>query len=150
MEHENKKPASLERDDRDVDVRSIVKLGLLLAALTAATLGIAWVLVGSLTREEQAGHTEPPPIAAGRATAPAEPRLSPSPPKKLEALRDEEKQILEAYDWEDADRGVVRIPITEAINLLAKRGLPSRAKGPAPASISHPTQSSLGEPRGER
>jgi topoisomerase IA-like protein len=32
--------------------------------------------------------------------------------------------VLESYGWVDKDKGVVRIPIEEAMRLIAERGLP--------------------------
>ena len=37
-----------------------------------------------------------------------------------------EDQVLRTYGWLDRERGVVRIPIERALELVAKEGLPSR------------------------
>jgi len=44
-----------------------------------------------------------------------------------------EEQTLNTYDWIDQKAGTVRIPIDRAMDLIAQRGLPSRAGVPAPA-----------------
>ncbi len=41
--------------------------------------------------------------------------------------------MLKSYGWIDRDKGVVRIPIDRAIEILAERGLPVRAAKSAPA-----------------
>ncbi len=45
-------------------------------------------------------------------------------------------QVLESYDWVDQKNGVVRIPIEQAIDLLAQRGLPVLPQGEAARAAS--------------
>ena len=72
-----------------------------------------------------------------------EPRLEKSPMPDLKAVRDAEDQLLHGYAWADPKQGLVRIPIEQAIDVLAKRGLPSRSQ-PARSTISMPTESGPG------
>jgi hypothetical protein len=44
-------------------------------------------------------------------------------------LRIEQRAQLNSYGWIDQSNGVVRIPIERAMDLLAKRGLPTRTNG---------------------
>ena len=53
-----------------------------------------------------------------------------TPKIDLQDLRESEDGILENYGWLDPDKGTVRIPIDMAIELTAKKGLPSK---PSPA-----------------
>jgi hypothetical protein len=55
-----------------------------------------------------------------------QPQLQESEVLDLKAIRVAEDQVLNSYAWMDPEKGVVRIPIDHAIDLLAKRGLPSR------------------------
>jgi hypothetical protein len=41
----------------------------------------------------------------------------------IQELENEDK-VLESYDWVDQNAGVVRIPIEQAMDLVAQRGLP--------------------------
>ena len=52
------------------------------------------------------------------------PVLQESPGPDLAVVRAREDAILSTYGWEDQSRGVVRIPIEEAMKLVAERGLP--------------------------
>ena len=72
------------------------------------------------------------------------PRLQEKPIADLKEIRDAEDALLASYAWVDQQKGVVRIPIDRAIDLLAKRGLPSRAEAPAASTVSVPTESGLG------
>ena len=59
-----------------------------------------------------------------------EPQLQKTPIVDLKTIRAEEDKLLNGYAWVDAPKGVVRIPLDRAIEVLAKRGLPSRAATP--------------------
>jgi hypothetical protein len=48
-------------------------------------------------------------------------------------------QVLESYEWVDQKNGVVRIPIEQAIDLLAQRGLPVLPQGES-ARAASPTK----------
>ena len=61
-----------------------------------------------------------------------EPQLQKTEILDLKALHAEEDKLLNGYAWVDAPKGVVRIPVDRAIEVLAQRGLPSRS---VPAAI---------------
>jgi hypothetical protein len=77
---------------------------------------------------------------------PPAPTLETTPVQDLKAIRVAEEQILHSYGWVDQPKGVVRIPIDRAIDLLAQRGLPSRSQAEIPNAndVSVPTESGLG------
>jgi hypothetical protein len=54
-----------------------------------------------------------------------QPQLQVAPIPDLKAFRADEDKVLNSYAWVDQPKGIVRIPIDQAIDLLAKRGLPS-------------------------
>ena len=56
---------------------------------------------------------------------PPEPRVEVEPYQELLTLRAREEHVLTTYSWVDQKAGVVRIPIDQAIDLLAKKGLPT-------------------------
>jgi hypothetical protein len=53
-------------------------------------------------------------------------------PRVLAAFRAQEDSLLTAYAWVEKDKGKVRIPIEEAMRIVAKRGLP-KFDAPLPA-----------------
>jgi hypothetical protein len=59
-----------------------------------------------------------------------QPQLQKTPIPDLKAVRAEEDKLLNGYAWVDQPKGVVRIPVDRAIEVLAERGLPSRAEVP--------------------
>ena len=54
-----------------------------------------------------------------------QPRLQRTPILDLRAIRAEEDKVLDSYAWVDQKQGIVRIPVAQAIDVLAKRGLPA-------------------------
>jgi hypothetical protein len=55
--------------------------------------------------------------------APPEPRLQPNPPLELKEFRAGEDAVLNTYGWVDPEKGIVRIPVSRAMELVAKEGL---------------------------
>jgi hypothetical protein len=64
-----------------------------------------------------------------------EPRLETNERTEINDFRLGEEQTLNSYGWVDQNAGVVRIPITRAMDLIAQRGLPTKpAVGTVPES----------------
>jgi len=57
-----------------------------------------------------------------------QPQLQKTPIPDLKAIRAEEDRLLNGYSWVDQPKGVVRIPVDRAIEVLAQRGLPTRGE----------------------
>jgi hypothetical protein len=53
----------------------------------------------------------------------------------LTVYRAAEDGVLSTYGFVDEGRGIVRIPVEEAMRLLAERGLPRTAPAPEPALV---------------
>jgi hypothetical protein len=73
--------------------------------------------------------------------------LQTTPVLDLRAMRDAEDKVLNGYGWVDQSKGVVRVPIAKAIDLLAQRGLPARPQNgvQSASNATVPTESGLGE-----
>jgi hypothetical protein len=95
---------------------------------------IAFVLsyfleIGLQKRDEsQSPPANPLAVELGR-QLPPEPRLQVNPGRDLMEHRRVEQEILDGYAWVDKKAGIVRIPIEQAMDVLAKRG------GTAPPSF---------------
>jgi hypothetical protein len=59
------------------------------------------------------------------ALRPPAPRLQARPEVDLAEFRAQEDAILGSYAWVEKDRGVVRIPVEEAMRLVVERGMPT-------------------------
>ena len=62
---------------------------------------------------------------------PVEPSLDPNQKQHLAEIRADEAERLSTYDWVDKDRGIARIPIERAMEILVERGLPEPKETPA-------------------
>ncbi len=56
------------------------------------------------------------------------PPLEIAPGEELPSVRRGNGQISETYGWVDRNRGIVRIPVSRAMEVLSKRGLPGWPK----------------------
>jgi hypothetical protein len=63
------------------------------------------------------------------------PRLVVSEPRALAEFRAQEDALLSSYGWVEKDRGIARIPIDEAMRIVAQHGLPGfpAPEAPVPA-----------------
>lgn len=61
---------------------------------------------------------------------PPEPRLQADPVADDNDMRANQNERLNTYGWVDQQQGVTHIPIEDAIDLLAKRGIPARPPQP--------------------
>ena len=75
-------------------------------------------------------ETDVSPLAPAR-DIPPNPRLQVNSRMELQQMRTRENVMLHQYAWIDKDKGIVRIPIERAIELIAQRGLP-QPKPPTP------------------
>ncbi len=123
----------------DVEPRAIVRFGIILAVVTTlVALALVYYLRFMLAQELA---QDPPPAPLARYEAgrlPPEPRLQRYPFADVEQLRGQEAALLGSYGWVDQKAGVVRIPIEEAMRLVAQRGLPVRTASPAPPRAEAP------------
>ena len=118
---ENKHP-QVGHETTDVNIWAIGRFGAGLAVLCVLTL----VLLFGLFRYFQARENTAAVSTKDPASRFPQPQLQRTPQIDLIEIRDAEDQLLETYGWVNKDKGVVRIPIERAIELLAQRGLEAR------------------------
>ena len=72
-----------------------------------------------------------------RMTMPTEPRLQGVPGHESDAQQDMRDKVAtdtaanESYRWVDEKAGIAQIPVKEAMQIIAEKGLPSAAPPPA-------------------
>jgi hypothetical protein len=129
----------------DADTGGIVRIGLIVAAVVLATVFLLRPAL-SFLRARQAGFDPPPaPMALEEDQRAPEPRLQEHPFEDVAKLRAADQPLLEGYGWVDEKAGTVRIPIDEAMKIVARRGLPTREQ-PAPAAVEPATPAAAPEP----
>ena len=112
-------------EKRDVNVTRVALFTLIMLVI----LGLGGYFVPYFLFRHMAGEVqsqdEAPPLYQPDQLPPA-PRLQTKGVRDLEALRAAEARLLGSYEWIDRDNGVVRIPIEQALDLTARRGLRQR------------------------
>jgi hypothetical protein len=106
-------------EQTDMDPKYVVYFA---AALVIAGLLIQiglWWMFRQLEREQ--ARREVPPALVVAPKRPPEPRLQINPQGDLDELRRQEDEILSTYRWIDRDKGIVRIPISRAMELFIER-----------------------------
>jgi hypothetical protein len=121
-------------ETKDVRVRPL----LIFSAGFIASLGAIYLILFLFMRmlgdfNRPGGRVQ---IPSGNETARfPEPGLQVDPGDDLRRYVAGEEQVLNSYDWVDRDRGVVRIPINRAMDLLLRRGLPVRPGSLGPTEL---------------
>jgi hypothetical protein len=125
--HEDNSDVQFEHSD--VDASALLKYGFWLVVTTAVVVVILWRLYFVFVAQEAARQPPPPVMKVDpEAMSVPLPNLQSLPNLDLTAFRAREESVLHSYGWIDKDAGVVRIPIEEAMRILAERGLPAPAQ----------------------
>jgi len=110
----------------DINPARVALVALALATTIAVVLVISYTIFQYFNVDETRTRPAPSPLSYTRQPTP-EPRLEVKPGEDLKTVRAQEDAILKSYAWVDPDKGIVRIPIDRAIEIVAARGLPARA-----------------------
>jgi hypothetical protein len=109
---------------QDVNVRAVTKFGLGLTGGIILAAFLMWFLFDQFAAREVRRSPQPERMEASNPQKePPEPRLQPNPPMDLKEFRAGEEAILNNYGWIDPEKGIVRIPVARAMELVAKEGL---------------------------
>ena len=113
-------------EHRDTDARIIVYSAL---GLVVGMVLVCLFVVGLFREMQKVMPVDHPTSSiANPNRIPPEPRLQPHPAEEYKALRQHESDVLDHYGWVDQKAGVVRIPIDKAIDIMAKRGFPTKSE----------------------
>ena len=108
----------------DVNVRAVTKFGLGLAGGIVFAAFLMWFLFDQFAARAVRQSPQPERMEASNPQKePPEPRLQPNPPIDLKEFRAGEEVILNNYGWIDPEKGIVRIPVSRAMELVAQEGL---------------------------
>lgn len=122
----------VEHEYSDINVRAVILFGAGLLIAGVVIHVVLWWVHQSLGSRDAAA---PPPTAAERPRLPRdvgaipEPRLQLDEAADLERQRNAENAHLDSYGWIDEKKGIVHIPITQAMERLTRPGaLPARVR----------------------
>lgn len=124
MNDEQKINADIRFERRDASLRALLWIG---AGIVAAAIIIHFALYG-LYRVFNKSAARAGRIPATRKQAqpqtPDAPQLQVNPAADMKQFREQENQKLDSYGWIDKQKGAVRIPVEQAMKIIAERGLP--------------------------
>lgn len=111
----------------DLSPKNIAMFGVSLVGMILIVLWVCYELFQHYSTVSMKTEVPPSPLSYTREPTP-EPHLLVVPGQELKTMRAAEDSMLNSYAWVDREKGVVRIPIKRAIDVLAQRGLPSRSQ----------------------
>jgi len=144
--HELDQRQPVGHEQTDVNAWAIGKFGIALVLISVAFMGLLLALFHYLIARE--GPPAPKvysSLSEAKVKKPAGVQLEEQPALDLARERAAEDRVLNSYGWVDQQKGIVRLPIDVAIDMLAKKGLPSRTTAPQPDHVSLPSESGLGQ-----
>ena len=150
-EHEIENPET-RYERRDLSPHAVLLFLVGLAVVSVLIYLTLWGFYGYLNSFRQKPERPPAPLEAVHGNEnPAqaiqrfpEPRLQPNPAADLNKFRTQEEEILNSYGWADQQAGVAHIPIEQAIDIIAARGLAVRQGGETPPTAAQAVQEQRG------
>lgn len=115
---------SVAYERKDVNAWAIFWIGVVMIVAAVIIHTAVWWLFDAFDRHEAQKGRPPATLVQRQRPAPPEPRLQTDAPADLSGLRTTENNELESYGWVDQQKGIVHIPIEQAMTLLVARGLP--------------------------
>lgn len=110
-----------------VDLRIPLGTGAMAVILLALSLAIVFLFYHFVWKSSAGAPAYP--FSRPAAVTPA-PRLLANPKAELHALRTLNRDRLHSYGWINRKKGIVRIPIERAMQIIAKHGFPPRPPVP--------------------
>ena len=109
---------------QDIDVRAIGKFGVGLTLGVLLSAFLMWIVFDWLTSRQARLSSRPEQMELSNPQkVPPEPRLEVDGVTALKTFRADEDALANSYGWVDPEKGIVRIPVNRALDLVAKEGL---------------------------
>jgi len=123
-------PGRYERSDASAS--ATLRAGFYVLGMMFLTALLVVPMYRLLARRETAAQPAPMQVVKSETSEPAAtfPRLVESEPRVLREFHEQEDALLGSYGWVEKDKGVVRIPIDEAMRIVAEGGLPKFPAAP--------------------
>ena len=158
--HDPEENPAVSYERSDLDTFAVTKFGIGLAIGTLVAVFAMYGLFDYLLKTQNEALVQLPPsvIEARKGLLPPGPRLQTmgdphdpvvargdlrSPQVELEQFRKDEAMQLQSYAWVDPGKGIVRIPIELAKDMVLKKGLPVKvsAEGGVTGGLPNPGES---------
>lgn len=120
----------LLHEESSVQVKPVLIFALMLVIVSVATFMTVRFLLDYFNVNQTRTEAPLSPFADPQPLPPM-PRLQVSSGQDLRELRAAEDKVLNGYRWVDKQAGIVGIPVNQAMEILAKKGLPVRDEAKA-------------------
>jgi hypothetical protein len=114
-------------EESDVAIRPLATFLVSLVVGLVIVAGITALMFGAFLKTTNTAENEVPVITPLEEPFVA-PELQVSPRRDLELFRAREAQILNTTEWISREQGIVRIPVEQAVKIVAERGFPNWPK----------------------
>ena len=121
-------PKAPDQFDRELDFGFIIKFMAVIGAVTIAMFVAMWLLSGFLDERlaaVEADRDSSPLLTPGETTVPPRPHLQTESYTDWARMKEEQDRENATYGWVDESDGRVRIPVQEAMDAIARDGLPT-------------------------
>jgi hypothetical protein len=108
------------QEHSDINYSAILKWGIALLVVGVIVHVLMYFLFQFLNAQEARMDPKPSPMFQKDQTPP-EPRLQRNPPLDLQEFRAQEEHLLTSYGWVDQEKGIARIPVSEAMKLVVEK-----------------------------
>ena len=125
--HPEKEPRNphVHHEPGDVNARALTKFGVTMGGLIVVFMFALYGLFHYFAQHEAELNVAPSQaVQVNVQKQPPEPRLQRFPQRDMREMRANEERLMHQYAWVDPDKGIVKIPIDRAMDLIAQRGLP--------------------------
>jgi len=109
----------------DLKPGNIALFGIILAVTIILSVIATYLLFDAFHALDRRRQPSVSPLSFSPEPTP-EPRLTVDPGQDLKTMRAAEDGLLNNYGWVDQEKGIARIPIEDAIQILGQKGLPAR------------------------
>jgi hypothetical protein len=133
-----------QHESRDADIRKLTYLAFGILVLIIFGFVVTEIIFYLYVGHQKVAPSPQALFIAGQQMPPP-PRLEERPGVNLRPYLQEENSILDTYGWVNRRASVVRIPISRAMALLLRQGLPTQKPGEVTLSPSVPHE----VPRGD-
>jgi hypothetical protein len=109
-------PQQQGHETTDMDPKYVLYFALALIVIGVVVQVGLWWMFRQFVREQAAIENRLPAVTT--TNPPPQPRLQINPQGDLDALRNQEHEILTTYQWVDREKGIARIPVDRAKQLF--------------------------------
>jgi len=121
-------------ETRDANAGGVLNFLVILGIVLVATALVSWGMFRYLSARDQDAVASP---FADTRPLPLGPQLQVTPREDWLKYREAQQRNLENYSWVNREKGIVSVPIEQAMEILVKKGLPVQGQEP-PAEAQKP------------